>query len=140
MYVMQQNKHWNFKRSSNTSTSFLSPSTLLRSIEFSGVCWVLFATTEKTKTQWNRWTSLSVVHTNLVLAVIFFYHLSKRNPFPETSAELLISGEREFTVMPTPQPCNWMTYAITVCQHAKILTTHTMYVTNSQRTSVGILR
>lgn len=83
---------------------------------------------------------VSVVHPNLVLAVIFFYHLSKRNPFPETSTELLISGEREVTVMPTPQPCNWMTYAITVCQHAKILTKHTMYVTNSQRTSVGILQ
>lgn len=59
MYVMQQNKHWNFKRSSNTSTSFLSPSTLLRSIEFSGVCWVLFATTKKTKT---RWTSVCCPH------------------------------------------------------------------------------
>lgn len=81
-----------------------------------------------------------VINSNLVLAVIFFYHLSKRNPFLETSAELLNLGAKEVTVMPTPQPCKWMTYAITVCQHAKILTTHTTYVTNSQRTSVGILK
>lgn len=64
-----------------------------------------------------------VIHSNLVLAVIIFYHLyPPKKPFPRNINWVAEWGEREVTVTPTPQPCKWMTYAITVCQHAKIWT------------------
>lgn len=64
-------------------------------------------------------------HANLVWVIITF--IISLEEIHSQKHQLSLSRNRSCSNCKsiTPQPCKWMTYAITVCQHAKILTTPT---------------
>lgn len=146
MYATQKKKKKHYrhrKRSSNTSTSFLSPPTLLRFIKIRSICCCCFC-----HNQWNSdWlknhqTGLSLIPCKFGLGNHRFI-ISLKEIFSQKH-QLSLGGNRTYsncksiTAMQMNDLCN---NSVPACKNINNPNDKPIkMITNSQRTSVGILQ